>query len=82
MSMYNAACAFSLALEILIRTEEDIEADEAQRAELQRMALQSLSTAIRLGYDNFSQLAEDPELAAVRELPEFQTLLPSQPNKD
>ena len=39
-------------------------------------ALATLREAIAAGYENFSHLQQDPDLAPLRDLPEYQALLP------
>ena len=40
------------------------------------LALTALKAAIDAGYDNFEHLQQDADLAALREHPDFKTLLP------
>jgi tetratricopeptide (TPR) repeat protein len=75
-SKYNAACAYSLGLAILQRTDWVDAINESQREELGRLAVQAMTEAIASGWDRFDQIATDAELEAIRDLPEFQALLP------
>lgn len=76
--LYDAGCIFSLCASAMIATDGDHlnSDDQASRNELQAKAISALKQAIAKGWDNFAHMQQDPDLASLRDLPEFKALVP------
>ena len=70
---YNTACVYGRALE---RVQNDQNATDRNKKieEYQQKALADLKRSIKLGYRDFTWMKQDPDLKALRDLPEFQTM--------
>jgi hypothetical protein len=49
---------------------------QAERDRFVTLALTALKAAVEAGFDNFEHLQQDPDLAALREHPDYKALLP------
>ena len=78
--LYNLACGHGVLVAALRKTQPEPNEDE-QRREAQHVAaaLATLRQSIAAGYSNFKHLASDPDLAPLRDLPEFQELFKPKP---
>jgi tetratricopeptide (TPR) repeat protein len=77
--LYNAACVLARAADAIQPAEGQRELTDAQalrRDACTRDALATLREAIDAGWDDFEHLRQDEDLALLRELPEFQAVLP------
>ena len=77
--LYNAACVYSLCAAAIKPDEGKRElAAEQSAARQQHMAdaLATLREAIKAGWSDFAHMQQDPDLTVLRDLPEFQALLP------
>ncbi|HUG90111.1 MAG TPA: HEAT repeat domain-containing protein [Planctomycetaceae bacterium] len=70
---YNAACVYGRAIEQL---EKDQQAPDREKrlAEYRQKAVTDLQTAVQKGFQDFEKLKSDPDLAALRDLPEFKKI--------
>jgi len=86
--LYNAASGYGLCVKLasgwdgrgVFPPDPTPKLTTEQRAERDRhiaAALACLKTAIEAGYDNFEQMQQDSDLAALHELSEFKALIPS-----
>ena len=75
--LYNLACGHGVHVAALRRASPEPNEDE-QRREAQHVAaaLATLRQSIAAGYSDFKHMATDPDLAPLRDLPEFKALLP------
>jgi tetratricopeptide (TPR) repeat protein len=74
-NLYNAACCYGICLKTLGKLAPP---DCAAMTEaLRRQALDALQAAIAAGWNDAAHIAKDPDLAPLRDLPEFQELLKS-----
>jgi hypothetical protein len=75
--LFNAACGYGMcALGLKPPEGQKLTASQQKRRqELQNQALACLKEAIDAGWENYGHMLWDADLAAVRELPEFQTLM-------
>jgi len=71
---YNVACVIGRAIES-IRKEGESSEHHQRIPQLQIEAIEQLKIAIALGFSEFSWMKIDPDLAALRDLPEFKLLL-------
>ena len=77
--LYNAACIYSRCAASIKADEKELTtAQSAARQKHVAGALATLREAIAAGFDKFDHLKNDPQLAPVRNLPEFQKLLPAE----
>jgi hypothetical protein len=77
-NLYNAACGYALcanAIQPADGAELTSEA-QAQREGYIELALACLRESIVAGYSDFEHMQQDPDLAVLRGLPEFEGLLP------
>ena len=88
--LYNAACGYGQCAKLSAgwdgkspasgdQNPEAVELSAEQQAERERfttIALTALKAALDAGFDNFEHLQQDADLAALREHPDFKTLLP------
>jgi HEAT repeat protein len=73
---YNAACMYGRAVEAASRqTAPDGAVPDI--AQLQRQALSRLEQSIKLGFQDFDWMLQDPDLESLRNLPEFRKLVPA-----
>ena len=54
---------------------EPTDEQQAEQPKYVTAALDTLRKAIEVGYKNFAQIQKDPDLAPLRDLPEFQGLI-------
>jgi serine/threonine protein kinase/Flp pilus assembly protein TadD len=83
--LYNAACAYSLCAAGIEATTPAKPAEQAAaRQKHIDDALETLREAIKAGWKDFGHMQKDPDLAVLRELPEFKSLMPrnDSDNKD
>ena len=78
--LYNAACVYSLCA-AAIKPDPDALTAESRRAGTARQqhiaaALATLREAIAAGWNDFAHMQKDPDLAQLRDMPEFKALLP------
>ena len=73
--LYNAACVYSLCA-AAIKPESDALTAEQSAARQQHIAdaLATLREAIAAGFKDFAHMQKDPDLAPLRDLPEFKEL--------
>ncbi len=69
---YNSACTYSRALERLLQKPASPERD-ATATRLRDTAFRHLSASIDLGFDQLGLIESDPDLAALRDDPRFQS---------
>jgi len=77
---YNAACVAGRAAELVAKQDPSPERD-ARLAEYRKAGLADLKTAIEQGFDDSDLMAEDADLKAFHDLPEWQELRKSLPAK-
>jgi hypothetical protein len=70
MQLYDSACGLALCA----WSAKDSGSQQAYQQHAQR-AVEMLKAAIAKGYDNVAELKRNPELDALRDLPEFAALL-------
>jgi serine/threonine protein kinase/tetratricopeptide (TPR) repeat protein len=76
--IYNLACGHGVLVAAMKKAQpEPTEEQKAEQAKLAAAGVEALRRAIAAGYADFEHLAKDPDLDALRELPEFQKLLPA-----
>lgn len=74
--LYNSACVFSLAANsISNNADEGAASDSELQKQYSAKALSTLREAIEAGWKNFEYMKNDPDLAPLRDLPDFQKLL-------
>ncbi|WP_437228818.1 HEAT repeat domain-containing protein [Planctomicrobium sp. SH661] len=72
--LYNTACVYSRCAEALQKTPDSPERDE-QITDFQKKAIDKLKVAIEEGFSDFAWMQKDPDLEAIRSLPNFKKLL-------
>ena len=70
--LYNAACVYSLCAAAIKPEKDELTAARQQHI---ADALATLREAIAAGYKNFAHMQKDPDLAPLRDLPEFNELI-------
>jgi serine/threonine-protein kinase len=82
--LYNAACVYALSAAAVKPTDNEPLTQEqaAQRKDYIERALATLKESIAAGWSDFGQMQIDADLTLLRELPEFQNLLPQGTNVD
>jgi tetratricopeptide (TPR) repeat protein len=81
-NLYNAACAYGLCAALVVKDKPAPTQGEA--AESQKyidLTMDCLKEAIATGFNDFDHLQQDSDLAALRGLPEFQSLIPKPAGK-
>ena len=74
--LYNLACGRGVLVAALRKASpEPNEDDERREAKHVAAALATLRQAVAAGYSDFKHMATDPDLAPLRDLPEFQELI-------
>ena len=74
--LYNLACGHGVLVAALRKASPDTTEDEQWReAKHIAAALATLRQAVAAGYSDFKHMATDPDLAPLRDLPEFQALI-------
>ena len=74
---YGSARAYGLCALLVVKGKAKPSDDEVKlKRKYTDLALTCLKEAIAAGYKNFDQMKKDPDLAALRDLPEFQALFP------
>ncbi|WP_437191955.1 TPR end-of-group domain-containing protein [Planctomicrobium sp. SH527] len=71
---YNSACVYARSIEYLQKNSPTAE-QKARIEELQKEAIAKLQESIELGFNQFEWMQKDPDLASIRELPEFKVLI-------
>ena len=76
-TLYDAGCAYGLCAALAVKgktrpTEDDLKL----KKKFADLALACLKEAIAAGYKNFAHMKQDSDLAALRDLPEFQASFP------
>lgn len=70
---YNAACVYGRAAEQTAKNSED--ADRAEKVRrYQQTALDDLRQSVKLGFQDFALMKDDPDLSSLRDLPEYRKL--------
>ncbi len=78
VQLYNAACTYSLCAASIKAKDKELTAEQsASRQKHINDALATLREAIAAGFNEYDTLENDPNLAPLRDLPEFQKLLPA-----
>ena len=73
----NLACGHGVLVAALRNAQPEPNEDEkTAHAKHVAAALATLRQAVAAGYSNFKHMATDPDLAPLRDLPEFKALLP------
>jgi tetratricopeptide (TPR) repeat protein len=77
--LYDAACGYGLCVQAVKATNgEDLtEQQQSRRSQFISRSLACLREAVAAGYEDFEHARSDPDLTALRELPEFQKLVSS-----
>ena len=70
---YNSACVYGRAIEMTLMQEASPEQEE-QVLELQSQGIEQLRLSLQLGFRDLRFMKRDPDLATLRELPEFKNL--------
>ena len=79
--LYNAACVFSLCA-ASIKAEEGSELTAEQVAQRQTWindAIAALKQSVAKGWTDFAHMQQDSDLTILRDLPEFNVLIPATP---
>lgn len=76
--LYNCACVYSRCVQYLNENEKAADRDK-KREDYRQKSLADLAESIKLGFDDFEWMAEDPDFAAIREDAEFKKLLATKP---
>lgn len=71
---YNTACVYGRAIESL-KKRSDQESVKQTIQEYEAKAIHALKKSIEYGFDEFALMRTDPDIHALRSLPEFQELL-------
>ena len=71
---YNAACAYSRAIEQVDRQPELADRD-AIREQYRKQAITDLGDSFKQGFDDYEWTAKDPDFRILREDPEFKKIL-------
>jgi serine/threonine protein kinase/predicted negative regulator of RcsB-dependent stress response len=75
-NLYNAACVYALCAEFVTQDKPTpTDAEQAERQKFLTLALDTLKASVAAGWDDPEFIAQDKDLAALRELPEFQAIL-------
>lgn len=76
-NLYSAACGYALCANAIAAAEgESLTADEqTQRQEYIDLALACLRESIAAGWNDFDHMQQDPDLAVLRDLREFEELI-------
>jgi WD40 repeat protein len=76
-NLYNAACGYAVSTAALQPegSEELTPEQLSQRQEYINLALDCLRESIAAGWNDFHYMQQDPDLAALRDLPEFEELM-------
>lgn len=69
--LYNVACVYGRCLEHRMKEPESVGRDRAIK-EFQRRAMKFLNASIEQGFSDVDLLISDPDLAPLRQLPEFE----------
>ena len=81
-NLYNAACAYGLSAALAVKGEPTPSPTEkAEQQKFVDLALMCLKEAIAAGYHKFDHMKQDTDLAALRGLPEFESLFPKPTGK-
>jgi serine/threonine protein kinase/tetratricopeptide (TPR) repeat protein len=77
-NLYNAACGYALCANAIEPGdgEELTPEQQTQRQEHINLALACLRESIAAGWTDFEHMQQDPDLAVLRDLPEFAELMP------
>ncbi len=80
-NLYNSACGYAMCANAIQPADgEALSADQqAQRREYIDLALACLHELIAAGWSDFEHMQEDPDLAVLRELSEFEELMYTAP---
>lgn len=75
--LYNSACAYGLCAAAVQPAAGESLTEELQtrRKQFLELSLTCLTEAIAAGFKNFEHARKDPDLSALRDLPEFQNLV-------
>ncbi len=78
-NLYNAACGYALCANAIQLTEgEELTAEQqSQQQKFIDLALACLRESIAAGYSNFDHMRQDPDLAVLHDLPEFEESIPT-----
>lgn len=76
--LYNAACVYSLCAAAMKAEDGEELSDEQTKLRQQYIAdaLATLKESIAVGWDDFEHMQGDPDLAVLRNFPEFKKLIP------
>jgi tetratricopeptide (TPR) repeat protein len=77
-NLYNAACGYAICAAAIEppEGEELTPEQQTQRQEYIDLALACLRESIAAGYSDFEHMQQDPDFDVLRDLPEFEELLP------
>ncbi len=76
--LYNAACVYSLCATGIKAEKDELTAEQAAaRQQHIADALATLREAIKAGWKDFANMQTDPDVAILRDLPEFKALIPA-----
>jgi hypothetical protein len=76
-TLYDSGCAYGLCALIVVKGKAKPSDDEVKlKRKYTDLALACLKEAIAAGYKDFDHMKKDSDLAALRDLPEFQALFP------
>lgn len=79
--LYNAACVYGVCAARIKPAKDELTAEQAaQRQKHIADALATLREAIKAGYKDLAHMQKDADLAPLRDLPEFNALLPKPSN--
>jgi hypothetical protein len=74
-NLYNAGCAYALCAALVVKDKSaSTKAGQAEREKFIELSLACLKEALATGYVDLDQMKQHPDLAALRNLPEFQNL--------
>jgi tetratricopeptide (TPR) repeat protein len=77
ITLYNAGCGYGLCAALAVKGKtKPTEDDFKLKQKYTDLALACLKEAIAAGYKDFDHMKQDSDLAALRDLPEFQELFP------
>lgn len=76
--LYNSACAYGRAVEILEKEPPSAERD-AKLEKYRKKGLADLQQALRIGFQDHPLMDMDPDIATLRKLPEYQAVKETQP---
>ena len=82
--LYNAACAYGLCAAAVQPAEGEAltEEEQTRRKGYLGLSLACLKEAVAGGYEDREHARKDPDLAVLRDLPEFQKLVKTPPDED